>query len=288
MEANKKLYRYGLALVLIILLAAYGYTYSIRLDEPIYLENYMDIYITQDGPEEFYIDIYYITNALEDNEISYIDLKGDQGEFIQGLIGPSSLETDRRNYGIYDLVRQRAKIYKDHLDKDFDYMEFTKANIHFVNNKPWKEIDLGEIAISKYQTIEDKSFYENYGPISDGGSKIGFYLDQDIKLIRFESDDQDKMEEFFDIKINEVDYKEIEGLEIAENRSVNIDLNINNDLTLEERFTQFDIKGRLYYEDSQGNEDYFLISGLKYSPFYNNFKNKEIRDYVRLRGEGDV
>lgn len=257
-------------LISTLALFVFIFTYlNSSLNKPVLIKKYIEAPIS-DSTTSF---VYYNEFLLLRNEMDNSTILS---EYMveENLKNPMVYEENfSTNKGfIYDEYSENKNRYKiNYLNykiepvlKPGENLSFSK--IDYVNQDGSSgEFDIGKIIYfedinsTSYSPIKER--YTDGGISSSSGGEINtssreYFFDaaEDLELIEIESDLIDLFDKNFDMKINNVDYKNIKGMKIPKGGQIHIKTTFELDLNKEEvDYNVVNIVGRLVFKDKTKN-----------------------------------
>lgn len=282
MEINRKILKFGLILVVLLLTISFIIAFAIKLEEPIFLKSLIEEGITRS--EEYYqsleFRISYISNAYDNRKISYIEFLSDDSSDneIFGNVLYDGFET----YGPYKVSTVHLQINRDMIPRDLDRLEINKGKIHF-NNGDTMEGDLGRIILYSRE-ITDRYFeFKSGGSSSDGTSSSTRTVKEEISLLELESPLFEEAEGLYDVKINNTSYEKIKEINYKEGEILRVNSLFRTPDNILDRYTKFELQPRLYFKDSGGKISYINILNIRHDPYDYDFLG--ILKYLQARRE---
>src|SRR5699024_2240912 len=141
---------------------------------------------------------------------------------------------------------------------DFDRLEFNDARIYF-NNGDIIDVDLGRIILHTVDEFGDYIETSSASSSSDGTSSSTNTLKEDIKLIQLESPLFKEAKNLYKIQIDGKDYEDIFGIQYNKGDILRIESSFRTPENILDKYSQFDLQPRLYFEDSNGEKSYINV-----------------------------
>lgn len=298
MELNNKILKIGLTLIFIILIFIISFVLVYRLDNPVFLKMYVEEYIVMENSKNIMenFELKYITNLSDNRKVVDIyfpeapNIKAYVSNNFFGSSGFSFFNKSNQNqtferYGIYLL--KTIYITGTYEDEEFDEIEINNAKVVFDDGSTL-DVDLGRIILHGNYNILDHIDSDYIGTVSASSSSSGKSnftgaVEKYIKLKSIESPLFNDLGKYIDISINGNDYGKIKGLEFEDGETLTISSTFSSPNDILNKYTFYDIKPRLYYEDREGNTHYIIIYNINYTPY--GFNTIEIFKYLKMRGE---
>lgn len=159
-----------LSAIIIGWFAAGTYASSQHLEQPVFLDHYMDDY----AQEELQLQFYYITNKGDLNTINYIML-GDipgyvDGGYIDEFFDPFMEEAQYiQRYGAYDLKTVNVTLDSHEINKLKEKLTFHEMTVYFSNGSSM-QADIGEIFLHPIKSISNSLLSQNLSASSANSS----------------------------------------------------------------------------------------------------------------------
>lgn len=293
MELNKKILSCGIFFIFLILAFTVVFTLVNRLDEPVFLNMYMEENIYK-NPDIYSLDNFqlkYITNIGDKRRIIDVyfkeapDLQVDVSYNPFGFTGfsffhnNSDIELGDR-YWIYSLKTIYLNIFID--DEEFEDIEINEAVFKFDDGSTL-DVNLGRIIFYKDDNIQEDLEHLGSSSSSDGSSRSFYNIKKDIRLINLDSPILEKVKDKIAITIAGYDYSQIEGVLLEANRRLYVNTIFKEPGDIVEKYTYYSVHPKLYYENSEGETFNVRIYNIHHYPF--KFTAREIYDYLKSRGE---
>jgi len=116
---------------------------------------------------------------------------------------------------------------------------------------------------------------------SDGTSTSQKVVTKDMKLLDISSSLLADLDGYFDLTIDNIDYREISGMQYETSSYLNIYSKFKAQEDAIAKYTHYDIEPKLYFEDKDGNVSYTRIH-INHIPYH--FDSKGLFKYLRARG----
>jgi len=295
MELNRKILKFGLVLIALSLIFTVGFGLIYSLENPVFLKMYFEQYISsnEDSNVVDSFQLKYITNISDSRKVRYIHFEEEPNIEVSVSHWPISggfsfFNNNNYNnqrgdiYGRYVLRTIYLKLDLNNIDRGLYEIELNNAKIGFDDGST-VDINLGRIIIYKDESKMGDVYSTGGSSSSDGTSSSYLRTEKDIRLLDVKSPLLDDLKDYFDLTIGNVDYREISGIEYKQGKSLDTYAKFKSPKGIVEKYTYYDIKPKLYYEDKEGKISYVRIYNINYTPY--NFDLKGIFNYLRARGE---
>lgn len=296
MELNKKILKFGLVLITLSLIFTAGFSLIYSLEKPVFLKMYVEEYTSGDENlsvlENF--EIRYITNISDSRKVMEIEFEEEpdievtvshwpKGGGMFSFFNNNNYNNQSRDiYGRYALNTIYIDMNLNNIDREFNETELNNAKVKF-NDGSTLDINLGRIIIYKNERKNDYIDSISSGSSSDGTSSFEGRVTKAIKLLEVKSPLLEDLKDYFDLSIGDTDYRKVSGVKYEKDKSLAINAKFIAPKDIVSKYTFYDIKPKLYYEDIEGNISYTRIYNINYTPY--DFDLKGIFNYLRARGE---
>ncbi|SKC89724.1 hypothetical protein [Maledivibacter halophilus] len=296
MELNKKILKFGLVLITLSLIFTAGFSLIYSLEKPVFLKMYVEEYTSGDENlsvlENF--EVRYITNISDSRKVMEIEFEEEpdievtvshwpKGGGMFSFFNNNNYNNQSRDiYGRYALNTIYIDMNLNNIDREFNETELNNAKVKF-NDGSTLDINLGRIIIYKNERKNDYIDSISSGSSSDGTSSFEGRVTKAIKLLEVKSPLLEDLKDYFDLSIGDTDYRKVSGVKYEKDKSLAINAKFIAPKDIVSKYTFYDIKPKLYYEDIEGNISYTRIYNINYTPY--DFDLKGIFNYLRARGE---
>lgn len=301
MELNNKILKYGLMMIILSLIFTIGFSLIYKLKTPVFLKMYVERSMSND-PNLNVIDNFelkYITDVSDKRRITDIQFKEEPNMEVFVSDHPSGGGFSFFNN--HNFNNQEGDIYGRYIIKPI----YLRMELNDINKEPFEvtlnnariifddgsnlDIDLGEIILYKDERrIEDTDYKPTFsfvstGSSSDGTSTYRLKVNEDIKLTELKSPILDNVKDYIEFSIDDIDYSKISGIEYEKEKVLNAYSKFEPPEDIVNKYTVYDMKPKLYYENKDGKTAYTRIYNIDYIPY--NFDLMGIFNYLRARGE---
>lgn len=296
MELNKKILKFGLVLITLSLIFTAGFSLIYSLEKPVFLKMYVEEYTSGDENlsvlENF--EIRYITNISDSRKVMEIEFEEEpdievtvshwpKGGGMFSFFNNNNYNNQSRDiYGRYALNTIYIDMNLNNIDREFNETELNNAKVKF-NDGSTLDINLGRIIIYKNERKNNYIDSISSGSSSDGTSSFEGRVTKAIKLLEVKSPLLEDLKDYFDLSIGDTDYRKVSGVKYEKDKSLAINAKFIAPKDIVSKYTFYDIKPKLYYEDIEGNISYTRIYNINYTPY--DFDIRGIIKYLRTRGE---
>lgn len=292
MENNKKLLKAGIGLIAVLVVLGYIGVYLLYLDEPVFVEHYIEerVYTSQeDGPREVDLELYYITNAGDQRVVNrvefpeYPEIEVPASEY--GMSGGLAMFSPEARppgevKGRYSMRRVFLKFSLGEDYREEGPLEITEAVIHFSDGSTL-ETEIGSLHFHVDQ--ERGQVLESRGTRGSGSmERRTISVHQDIELMGVESPLLGKVPEDLEISINDVDYREIEGINIEAGEELLVESNTQGSGPFHQDLRYWKIRPKLRFTTDQGEEGLETLLVAWYPT--RNYEFMDILRYLQQKG----
>jgi len=291
LELNKKILRYGLILIALSLILTIGTAVAFNLEDPVFLKMYIEQNVSNNENTDVIdiLELKYITNTSDSRKV--IDIKFEEEPNIEATVsywhlgGGFSFFNNNNQigdiYGRYVLHTIYLKMDLNNMDRELYEIELNNAKIRFDDGST-QDADLGRIIIYKDKSKMGDLVTVSSSGSSDGTSSSRKIVNTNIKLLHVTSPLLDELEDYFDLTIDRNDYRQISGMQYKTSNSLNTYAKFKSLEDIALKYTFYDIKPKLYYEDEEGNVSYTRIYNIHHIPYHFDLKGifKSIFRYI--------
>lgn len=296
MSTNNKILIAGISAAGIILLGCLIIAHMFNLRHPVFLEHYIENPIVADKKNNMHYDdmsitIQYITNVIDGRQINYIEFEENKdvkltAESTIDFFLKKNKNYIEETYGRYSIRTISLKMQYINFDKMSDDIELEKAIIHY-NNGDIQKTDIGKIVLYRYNSVKSDVRFKKVIDGEDFQTVSTYMIDNDIVLQSIQSPVMDILKSDFNIKVNDADWQEIEGMKYEAGFPLKVKTSVHQSKIDQYRFKNIVIYPRLYYRDIEGNLNYEKIE-LMNQPFTYKFTFSGIVKYLKTRGESKM
>ncbi|QUW20979.1 hypothetical protein JSQ81_14300 [Sporosarcina sp. Marseille-Q4063] len=173
------------------------YAYSKRLDEPIFLDHYIELSV---GEEISYLTLYYLTNINDNSHLSHVNFEGIDGyvaqdDFFFNDFGfyANEVATDLQTFTHYSLREIRIELVSYDLEellKDNDELIIHEMKLFFDDGRDIT-VPIGEVVLRKPYEFENMLSQPWSGSNSDNLSIMAFSAGENLTIdsMRFKFDE---------------------------------------------------------------------------------------------------
>lgn len=295
MELNRKILKYGLVIIVLSVVVNGIFSWSITLEQPVFMKMYIEKSILQysDKYVRDTIELKYLTNLSDKRKITGIEFPNEPHVYVDVMHGSnlwnpfSSLNNRQetlkgKRVGRYYLRTANLYLYLEDIGEEWDEIELSTAQIEFDDGTTMLA-DLGKILIYNREEREKIIESRHTSRSSDGTGFLSANVIKDIKLLDIEDSIFDNPKDYYSLFIGDKEQGEFKGISFDYGDTIELRFKINKSMTSVDNFTYFDVRPKLFYEDNEGNIAYIRSHNISYEPRYFSFIN--LLRYLRARGE---
>lgn len=291
-ELNKKILKLGLLLILLSLIFTIGFASVYRLKNPVFLKMFVEkyVYVNENSASLDGLELKYITNILDSRKVVGINFKEQPN--IEIIVSPNPMGHENLSpfynnspnkqigyiYGRY--IVNTIYLNINNIDKKFNEIELNNAKISFDDGSTL-DANLGRIILYRDKNNHEDIEHISSSASSDGTSSSNKKLKKDIKLLNVESPLLEDLKDYFDLSIENIDYKDVSGVKYEKDTVLSIHSKFKTPKAIFEEYSFYDINPKLYYEDIKGNKSYIRIYNINHTPY--NFDLKGMFNYLKSR-----
>lgn len=294
MELNKKILKVGLILIALSLVITVGLSLKYKLKDPVFLKLYFEQYAPSNENtrviENF--SLKYITNIDDSRKVRDIHFKEEPNikvivSYMPNGYGFSFFNNYNNHergeiYGRYALHTIYLNIDLNNIDEEFYEIELNNVRITF-NDNSILDTNIGRLIVYKDKSKMGDLHSKGGSSSSDGTSSSSLMSEKDLKLLEVKSPLLQDLKDYFDLSIRGIDYREVSGIEYEGGKVLNTNSKFHFPKDITQKYTFYDIKPKLYYEDKEGNISYTRIYNINHIPY--KYDLKGIFKYLKARGE---
>ncbi|QHJ71773.1 hypothetical protein [Planococcus halotolerans] len=166
---NQRIFFGVLSFIILGWIIAIGYASSQQLDQPVFLDHYIDEY----QQDEIQMQFYYITNKRDRKAVNYIMLDDIPG-YVDHYYDPMMEEIPyEQRFGHYEVRSIYATLDLRGLDSIDEKMVFDKMRVHFSDGQ-FETVDVGEIII--HPALYNEKNYLSQDVTAAGADWAGYIL----------------------------------------------------------------------------------------------------------------
>jgi len=241
-----------------------------RLDKPVFLKNYSETVFSVSGDyiDEGNFTFQYITNVSDKRKVTDIQFEE----------CPNLVFYPRGNGGFGDVFYMFSQ---NNYHREDIYGRYVIRNIYItIDGRDLGEYD--EIELSNGKITFDFD-YSSGSSSSDGTSSSKAKVKEDITLVDIDASLLEEIEDLVEIKIGNINYKDISGIQYKDGDLMNIYSKFQEPQDILRKFNIYDIEPKFNYKTSDDRIFYRPINNIRYEK--RDFNIWEIIKYLRARGE---
>ncbi|KOR26813.1 hypothetical protein [Clostridium sp. L74] len=294
MELNKKILHIGLLLIGVSLIFTITFASVYKLENPVFLKMFVEksIYPNEDSTSLEIFELKYITNISDNRKIANIEFKENQDIEVtvsddsfdyQGMPFFNDISNNQREnkYGIYVVNTIYFNMNLKNIDRKLNEIKLNNVKITF-NDGSTLETNLGKIILYEDKNKNKDREFVSSSASSDNEFSSTIKLKNNIKLLKVDTPLLHDTKDYFDLSIDNIDYKDISGKKYEKGAMLSSHSKFKITNSILKKYSYYEIQPKLYYKDNNANESYMFIDNIHYNP--NNFDFMGIFQYLRLRG----
>lgn len=280
MERNRKILAVCQLIVAIALIVSLSAVIALRLDRPVFIENYKDlrVYPTNGYYHADYLTLSYLANNTDDRKVTAVSFQG--AEDLEVISYENDPQAGQR-IGRYTL-RTVQMIINGQSDETKGLVRtLGKATVQFSDGTAI-DADLGRIAIYA-GSRDDRLKRMRVSSSSDGYSDMEYQATEDLTIIGLESESLGIISEVFDIRVNDIPIDRIEGTEIKEGQRITVSVRNREDGFPYRAMSSFSLTPILRFTDSSGTVQTETLDFISRDVW--NMDKWNVLLYLKARGE---
>lgn len=252
MERNRRILIFCQALVAIVLALSLVLVMVMRLDHPVFIENYKDlrVFLTNGYYSADYLSLNYLANSTDERNVISVSFKG--AEDLEVLSYENSWPDNGQRVGRYTL-RTVQLVVNGHTDVSKGHIRTLEDAEILFSDGTSMEVNLGRISIYAGST-DDTLKRMRVSSSSDGYSDMEYQVMEDITINSLESDSYAIMTEVFDVRVNDLPLDRIAGTKILEGQRITVSTRIRQEVFNYKSMSSFSLTPSLMFTDNEGNQ----------------------------------
>lgn len=295
MRSIEKILKVSIILIIISFLISLVFIYKSRLDKPVFLKNYKEVEVRDDGTiysmGTLNIELKYISNREDERVVNSIvfkeapelDFYTSENLYNDGMIFFEDNRTTE-DYGRYSIhtIYLNLNFSNDKYDLYKDIM-LEEATISFSDGMTM-DINLGKILLYEYgnENYTETPLEHVSTQISNDGLQSMFRVADYIEVSNVYSSLFSDTKDLFDFNIDKFGYMDSLNTIYNKNDNLYFTAQFNNIDDIERKLYSYDIRPIIYFKDRSGKEYEERIFDIRYNPTFN---LKDIYKYLRSVGE---
>jgi hypothetical protein len=281
MERNRRNLIFSQAFVTIVLALSLAIVTVMRLDHPVFIENYKDlrVYPTNGYYSADYLSLNYLANSTDQRNVIAVSFKG--AEDLEVLSYENSWPDNGQRVGRYTL-RTVQLVVNGHTNASKGHIRTLEDAVILFSDGTSMEVNLGSISIYAVST-DDTLKRMRMSSSSDGYSDMEYQVMEDITINSLESDSYAIMTEVFDIKVNDLPLDRIAGTKILQGQRVTVSARIRQDEFNYKALSSFQLTPSLVFTDNDGNQQVEKLDPISKDVWNLDTWNAIL--YLKARGE---
>ena len=281
MERNRRILIFSQAFVAIVLALSLAIVTVMRLDHPVFIENYKDlrVYLTNGYYTADYLSLNYLANSTDERNVISVSFKG--AEDLEVLSYENSWPDNGQRVGRYTL-RTVQLVVNGYTSASKGHIRTLEDAVILFSDGTSMEVNLGSISIYAVST-DDTLKRMRMSSSSDGYSDMEYQVMKDITINSLESDSYAIMTEVFDIKVNDLPLDRIAGTKILQGQRVTVSARIRQDEFNYKALSSFQLTPSLVFTDNDGNQQVEKLDPISKDVWNLDTWNAIL--YLKARGE---
>lgn len=252
MERNRRILIFCQAFVAIVLALSLVLVMVMRLDHPVFIENYKDLRVfpTNGYYSADYLSLNYLANSTDERNVISVSFKG--AEDLEVLSYENSWPDNGQRVGRYTLRTVRL-VVNGHTDVSKGHIRTLEDAEILFSDGTSMEVNLGRISIYAGST-DDTLKRMRVSSSSDGYSDMEYQVMEDITINSLESDSYAIMTEAFDVRVNDLPLDRIDGTKILQGQIITVSARIRQEEFNYKSMSSFSLTPSLIFTDNEGNQ----------------------------------
>lgn len=292
MDKNKRILKIGLVIISLSLIMSMAFALLTKVKNPVFLKNYIDSeYSISDGIySECELILHYITNIDDDRYITDIAFHEAPPEMDViasihsfGIAFPNFyVGNSQQVYGRYKVNTVYIRMDLNNIETEVEDLELNNAKIFFDNGTNL-DVDIGRVRFYKYEDGREYFGGTSSGSSSDGTGYMSYEILRNMTLLNVQSTLLDSLSDTVEVKIGDVNYKDIENVAYKKGNSISMNYHRNYKNDIMSQYISYNISPKLTFQDSNGIIHHSRMREVRNS--YHDFSFLGILKYLRARGE---
>jgi hypothetical protein len=281
MIRNRRILIFSQALVAIVLALSLSLVMALRLDRPVFIENYKDVrvYTTNGYYSADYLTISYLANSTDNRNVMGISFKG--AEDLDVLTYEDRWPDTGHRIGRYTL-RTVQLVVNGHSDVNKGHIRTLENATVLFSDGTESSVNLGRISIYA-GSMDDKLKRMRMSSSSDGYSDMEYQAMEDITINSLESDSYDIMTEVFDVMVNDLPLDRIAGTKILQGQRITVSARIRQEEFNYKSMSSFSLTPSLVFTDNDGTQQVETLDPISKDVW--NLDTWNAIRYLKARGE---
>lgn len=260
MERNRRILIFCQAFVAIVLALSLVLVMVMRLDHPVFIENYKDLRVfpTNGYYSADYLSLNYLANSTDERNVISVSFKG--AEDLEVLSYENSWPDNGQRVGRYTL-RTVQLVVNGHTDLSKGHIRTLEAAEILFSDGTSMEVNLGRISIYAGST-DDTLKRMRVSSSSDGYSDMEYQVMEDITINSLESDSYAILTEVFDVRVNDLPLDRIDGTKILQGQMITVSARIRQEVFNYNALSSFQLTPSLVFSDNDGNQQIEMLDPI--------------------------
>lgn len=257
MGRNRRILIFSQAFVAIVLVLSLVLVMAMRLDNPVFIENYKDVRVfpTNGYYSADYLSLHYLANSTDERNVIAVSFKG--AEDLEVLSYENSWPDNGQRVGRYTL-RTVQLVVNGHTDVSKGHLRTLEDAVILFGDGTSMEVNLGKISIYAGST-DDKLIRMRMSSSSDGYSDMEYQAMEDTTIESLESDSYDILTEVFDVRVNDLPLDRIAGTKILQGQRITVSARIRQEEFNYKSMSSFSLTPSMTFTDNDGNQQVEML-----------------------------
>ncbi|ETA81586.1 hypothetical protein [Youngiibacter fragilis] len=280
MERNRRILIFSQTFVAIVLALSLVLVTVMRLDRPVFIENYKDVRVfpTNGFYSADYLSLHYLANSSDERNVIAVSFNG--AEDLEVISYENSWPVSGQRVGRYTL-RTVQVVVNGHTDVSKGPIRTLEDARLMFSDGTELDVSLGRISIYAGST-DDTLKRMRMSSSSDGYSDMEYQVMEDITIESLESDAYDILTEVFDVRVNDLPLDRIAGTKILQGQRLTVSARIRQDDFNYRALSSFQLTPSLVFTDNDGNQQFEMLDPVSKDVW--NLDTWNALRYLKARG----
>jgi len=299
LQTNRRLFITGLILISVTTLAALGLWWSVKLEGPVFFEQFRENTIivgtTPEGYPAFQqvmLPMPFLTDVTDERVIErvifpeapwpedqtrvYYEPEAGLSSFMGTAVGKTTI-------GRYNFNTLMVSI--DLLEAEpFGPVKLTRADLCYANGER-ETVEIGEIYLSGIELSEGHFKHRSSGGSLDHSYESSFSVEIPMEVLEVKLPLISKFESLFEIKVNGKSPAELQGAKFSRGDTLHTTAALKGPQSITQQFAIYDLTPVLSYRTTEGEIfSQRLLTILEYQAIYRPESFLDLVRYLRARG----
>ncbi len=262
---------------------------GLEVKKPVFLLQYRETNFVEDPNYNDVFALRYITDLTDYSRITDISFPEATDVLFTvidnvrrgDLLHMWTQEAEKEIVGRYCIQTVHVEFNSKEIHRD--EILLTQAEVRFDDGRT-ETFDLGSMYFYRENRQENSSFkVSSSSSSSTGHSSTTMEISSDIEVLDLESPLLDETDDFIDVKLNGVDFREISKLPIKKGTRLNVESFIRSPEDIIRRYSTYDLRPKMTYRDTDNQIWEARIYNIFHQKQY--FSLTDILRYLKARGE---